>query len=124
MRIVVASGDCGAFSDGVYGDLSVSFPASNPWATSVGGTILNINGQQSRENEIAWSDGSDRSSCKNRWGSGGRNSQPYSRQAWQDAHGVFNHFSVGNHRQSPHVSALPYDPAVSFHVQYATAHVT
>ena len=118
MRIFVASGDCGAFSDGVYGDLSVSFPASNPWATSVGGTILNINGQQSRENEVAWSDGSDRSSCKNRWGSGGGNSQVYSRQGWQDANGVFNQFSGGNHRQIPDVSAVAYDLAVYFQGQW------
>jgi len=33
MRIFVASGDCGAFTDGIYHSLSVSFPASDPWAT-------------------------------------------------------------------------------------------
>ena len=43
MTVFVASGDCGAFADEVYGDLSVSFPASDPWAVAVGGTELTIN---------------------------------------------------------------------------------
>jgi kumamolisin len=118
MRIFVASGDCGAFSDGAWGDLSVSFPASDPWATSVGGTILNINGQQSRDNEIVWSDGSDPNSCKNRWGSGGGNSQVYPHQGWQNANGVLNQFSGGNHRQVPDVSAVAYALAVYFQGQW------
>src|SRR5947209_7328356 len=42
MTVFVASGDCAAFSDESFGDLSVSFPASDPWAVSVGGTKLSV----------------------------------------------------------------------------------
>jgi kumamolisin len=118
MRIFVASGDCGAFSDGIFNRLSVSFPASNPWATSVGGTILRIDGQQNRGEEIVWSNGSNPRSCKNRWGSGGGNSQVYPHPAWQDANGVTNQFSNGNHRGVPDVSAAAYALAVYFDGQW------
>src|SRR5204862_2318161 len=42
MTVFIASGDCGAFTSRVYGRLAVSFPASDPWAVSVGGTILSV----------------------------------------------------------------------------------
>src|SRR5437762_581607 len=93
MRIFVASGDCGAFSDRIFNSRSVSFPASDPWATSVGGTTLRLDDQQNRGDEIVWSNGSNPQSCKNRWGSGGGNSQIYPHPAWQDANGVYNQFS-------------------------------
>jgi len=32
MTVFVASGDCAAFANEVFGNLSVSFPASDPWA--------------------------------------------------------------------------------------------
>jgi kumamolisin len=118
MRIFVASGDCGAFTDGVYNSLSVSFPASDPWATSIGGTILNINNSQNRTNEIVWSDGSNPFSCKNRWGSGGGNSRAYARPGWQNADGVNNRYSDGNHRQIPDVSAVAFALAVYFQGQW------
>ena len=38
MTVFVASGDCAAFADETFGDLSVSYPASDPWAVAVGGT--------------------------------------------------------------------------------------
>lgn len=118
MRIFIASGDCGAFTDGVYNSLSVSFPASDPWAASVGGTILNINNSQNRTNEIVWSDGSNPFSCKNRWGSGGGNSRAYARPGWQNADGVNNRYSDGNHRQIPDVSAVAFALAVYFQGQW------
>jgi subtilase family serine protease len=118
MRIFVASGDCGAFSDRIFNSLSVSFPASDPWATSVGGTILSIDSQQHRTDEIVWSNGSNPQSCKNRWGSGGGNSQVYRHPSWQDANGVNNRFSNGNHRQIPDVSASAYALAVYFNGQW------
>jgi kumamolisin len=68
MTVFVASGDCGAFADEVYGDLSVSFPASDLWAVSVGGTELSVNGQHNRADEVAWSDGLNPLKCKNSWG--------------------------------------------------------
>ncbi len=118
MRIFVASGDCGAFSDRIFNSLSVSFPASDPLATSVGGTSLSINNQQHRADEIVWSDGSNLRSCKNRWGSGGGNSQVFKRPGWQDANGVYNRYSNGNHRELPDVSASAYALAVYFDGQW------
>ena len=55
MTAFVSSGDCGAFDDETYGDLSVSFPASDPWTVAVGGTELSINSQQQRTDEVVWS---------------------------------------------------------------------
>jgi kumamolisin len=118
MRVFVASGDCGAFTNGVYHSLSVSFPASDPWATSVGGTILQVNGASNRANEIVWSDASNLSRCKNQWGSGGGNSQDFARPSWQNAGGVNNQYSDGNHRQLPDVSAAAYALAVYFEGQW------
>ncbi len=118
MRIFVASGDCGAFSDRIFNSLSVSFPASDPWATSVGGTNLRLDDQQNRGDEIVWSNGSNPQSCKNRWGSGGGNSQIYPHPAWQDANGVYNRFSNGNHREVPDVAASAYALAVYFNGQW------
>ena len=118
MRVFIASGDCGAFTDGIYRSLSVSFPASDPWATSVGGTILNIDGGQNRMSEVVWADGSNPFQCKNNWGSGGGNSQLYARPIWQNAAGVNNQFSGGNHRQIPDISAVAYDLAVYFQGQW------
>src|SRR3989475_6111271 len=71
MTVFVASGDCAAFADEVFGDLSVSFPASDPWAVSVGGTQLSVNGQHNRTNEVAWSEFPNIFKCKNSWGTGG-----------------------------------------------------
>src|SRR5207253_9056033 len=118
MRIFIASGDCGAFTDGVYKSLSVSFPASDTWVTAVGGTILNIDGNQNRANEVVWSDGSNPFRCKNQWGSGGGNSQVYPRQGWQSASGTSNQYSGGNHRQLPDISAVAYALAVYFQGQW------
>ena len=52
MSVLVASGDCGAFTSQRYGDLSVSFPASDPWVIAVGGTILNPSNTGRRANEV------------------------------------------------------------------------
>jgi kumamolisin len=113
MTVFVASGDCGAFTTRRYGDLAVSFPASDPWVTAVGGTILQTNGNRSRANEVVWSDGSQRSTCKNQWGSGGGNSELFKQVGWQNAAGVNNRYSRGA-RQLPDVSAVAYALAVYF----------
>ena len=113
MTVFVASGDCGAFTSQNYGDLSVSFPASDPWVTAVGGTVLTPNGTQGRANEVVWSDGSDQSSCKNAWGSGGGNSSVFQRPGWQNTSGVNNRYSH-NDRQLPDISAVAYALAVYF----------
>ena len=113
MTVFVASGDCGAFTTRRYGDLAVSFPASDPWVTAVGGTILQVNSNRSRANEVVWADGSQRSTCKNQWGSGGGNSTLFKRADWQSAAGVNNRYSRGA-RQLPDVSAVSYALAAYF----------
>ena len=113
MTVFVASGDCGAFADEAYGDLSVSFPASDPWAVAVGGTELSVYGQGNRVQETVWSDGTDPFECNNAWGSGGGNSSMYARPAWQNANGVNNQYSQ-NDRQVPDVSAVADNLAVYF----------
>ncbi len=117
MTVFVASGDCAAFADGRFRSLSVSFPASDPWVTSVGGTILSTNSGWNRTNEVVWSDSSNPFACKNRWGSGGGNSQVYSRPGWQNASGVNNQYSR-NRRQLPDISAAAYNLAVYFQGQW------
>lgn len=119
MTVFIASGDCGAFTDGVYRSLSVSFPASDPWAVSVGGTILSVNGNQQRANEVVWSNGSNPFKCSNRWGSGGGNSAMFPRPDWQKANGMDNQFSQGR-RQLPDVSAAAYALAVYFQGQWGS----
>ncbi|HLI06595.1 MAG TPA: S53 family peptidase [Ktedonobacteraceae bacterium] len=117
MTVFIASGDCAAFADGTYRSLSVSFPASDPWVTSVGGTILSTNVNWNRTNEVVWSDGSNPFACKNQWGSGGGNSILYSRPGWQNAAGVNNQYSRSR-RQIPDISAAAYNLAVYFQGQW------
>jgi kumamolisin len=119
MTVFIASGDCGAFTSQVYGHLAVSFPASDPWAVSVGGTILSMDQNQNRAREIVWSDGSNPFQCKNRWGSGGGNSQVFGRPDWQNAPGVNNQYSQGR-RQLPDVSAVAFALAVYFQGQWGS----
>ena len=113
MTVFIASGDCAAFADEVYGDLSVSFPASDPWAVAVGGTDLSVNDQHNRTNEVAWSKFPNIFKCKNSWGSGGGNSSIFHRPDWQNANGVNNKYSK-NVRQMPDLSAVADNLAVFF----------
>ncbi len=113
MTVFVASGDCGAFADETFGDLSVSFPASDPRAVAVGGTSLSLNAQGMRTNEVTWLSFPNIFSCNNSWGSGGGNSSMFSRPNWQSANGVTNQYSH-NDRQIPDVSAVADNLAVYF----------
>jgi kumamolisin len=117
MTVFVASGDCAAFADEHFGDLSVSFPASDPWAVAVGGTKLSVNDQHNRTNEVAWSQFPNIFKCKNSWGSGGGNSSLFSRSDWQNANGVNNKYSK-NVRQVPDLSAVADNLAVYFQGQW------
>ncbi len=117
MTVFVASGDCAAFADEVFGDLSVSFPASDPWAVSVGGTELSVDDQHNRTDEVAWSNGLNPLKCKNSWGSGGGNSSLFARPGWQLGPGVQYKYSNGK-RQIPDVSAVADNLAVYFQGQW------
>jgi kumamolisin len=113
MTVFVSSGDCGAFMSHTYGDLSVSFPASDPWAVSVGGTTLQLDASGRRADEIVWSDGSDTSNCHNQWGSGGGLSQVFPRPTWQSTIGATNQ-SSNDARQLPDIAAVAYNLAVYY----------
>ncbi len=110
MTVFVSSGDCGAYTSGIPNDLSVSFPASDPWATAVGGTVLTVDGNLNRSDEVVWSDASDPSQCRHQtdqgseWGSGGGVSRVFQAPAWEKGNGVNNRFTNGD-RQLPDVSA-------------------
>jgi len=117
MTVFVASGDCAAFTDQIYGSLSVSFPASDPYAVSVGGTILQTDQQGNRTAEGVWSDGSDPTQCNNAWGSGGGNSTFFQQPSFQTGQGVKNDASRG-FRQVPDVSAVAYNLPVYFNGQW------
>ena len=119
MTIFVASGDCGAFMDHVYGSFSVSFPSSDPNAVAVGGTVLQINAQNSRASEVAWSDGSDTTQCTNSWGSGGGNSNFFQQPGFQTGKGVQNDASRG-FREVPDISAVALNLPLYFGGQWQT----
>jgi kumamolisin len=112
MTVFVASGDCGAYADRIYGPLDVSFPASSQWSVAVGGTRMAFAPNGARTQETVWSERSGLfSTCKNQWGSGGGLSKVYPRPWYQQ--GVANQFSNGA-RQVPDVSAAAIDLPVYF----------
>ncbi len=110
ISVFIASGDCAAYTDGVFGQLQVSFPASAPWAIAVGGTSFQGN------NEVAWrATNPDKTQCKNSWGTGGGVSQDrgFPRPTWQMGLNVQNSQSNGN-RQVPDVAALADNIAIYY----------
>lgn len=119
MTVFVSSGDCGAFADGVFKSLSVQFPTTDPNVVSVGGTVLHVDNQSNRTDEIVWSDGSDPSKCNNAWGSGGGSSNFFPQPAWQNGPGVQNDASRG-FREVPDVSAVAANLAFYFNQQWVT----
>jgi subtilase family serine protease len=117
MTVFIASGDCAAFADETFGDLSVSYPASDPWVVAVGGTELSVNDQHQRTDEVAWSHFPNIFHCNNSWGSGGGLSSLFARPDWQMGPGVQNQYSTGK-RQVPDVSAVAENLAVYFQGQW------
>lgn len=111
MTVFVSTGDCAAFGAGTYGQLTVQFPASDPYAVAVGGTEWN-SGSNGSIDESAWSDSSaSHSSCNNSWGSGGGLSTFFKRPSWEQGNGLNNQYSNGD-RQEPDISALADEIAV------------
>ena len=114
INFFAASGDCGAYTSADYPNtLDVSFPASDPSAIGVGGTILHIDSQGNRIREAVWQENPQRiPDCENTWGSGGGLSDFFSRPSWQQNYpGIQNKYSNGE-RQIPDVSAAAYYLAV------------
>ena len=99
--VFTSSGDHGAYSDPTRPkDLSVRFPGSDPWVTSVGGTTLLRNGNGTWS-EYAWADSS---SSADPVGGGGGLSTLFSRPDYQSGPGVSRQYSNGM-RQMPDVAA-------------------
>jgi kumamolisin len=112
----VSSGDSGAYQCGSQfrnpstGDQlpMVSAPASDPYATAVGGTSLFIGANGSYGGEAAWGSPFEVS------GSGGGLSSLWAEPSWQAAAALHNGYSNG-HRQLPDVSALG-DPSTGWDI--------
>ncbi len=97
--VLVASGDCGA--NGGTPIYSPWFPASDPFAIGVGGTQLNVTGDQYRS-ENGWS--GTQTTCNNQGGSGGGFSV-LPRPPWQTGPG-FSRFPHQVTRGVPDVSLV------------------
>ncbi len=111
ISVFVASGDCAAYGNGQFGAKQLSFPASAPYAISVGGTTLTTDiATGARTDEQTWLNSApDHSACQNTWGSGGGlSAEPsFTLPSWQKstkAAGFSNTQSNGQ-RQVPDVSA-------------------
>ncbi|WP_329259844.1 S53 family peptidase [Actinoallomurus sp. NBC_01490] len=117
MTVYVATGDCGAYGDRVYGPLDVSFPSTSAWAVAVGGTHMQFAPNGARTLEEVWSDRSNLSKCENQWGSGGGVSKVFPKPWYQNAPGVQNQYSTG-YRQVPDVAAAAIDLPVVYRGQW------
>jgi kumamolisin len=112
----IASGDSGAYTCGKdlvntqTGNelLSVSYPASSPYATSVGGTALFLGAGGAYAGEAAWGGPFEAD------GSGGGLSRLWRKPAWQSGPGVTNSYSNG-YREVPDVSAVG-DPTTGWNI--------
>jgi kumamolisin len=94
ISVFVSSGDCGAYSQRVQHVAMVSFPASAPYAISVGGTHLQVTNSSARASEDVWRDDDGAPVCQNEWGSGGGVSQnpDFKRPSWQVGQGTNNSY--------------------------------
>ncbi|MDN3351438.1 S53 family peptidase [Actinomadura sp. DC4] len=117
MTVFVATGDCGAYGDRVYGPLDVSFPSTSQWAVAVGGTRMQFGAAGTRAQEQVWSDRSSLSKCENQWGSGGGVSKVFPKPLYQAGTGVANQYTTG-YRQVPDVSAAAIELPVFYRGQW------
>jgi subtilase family serine protease len=118
-----ASGDSGAYGclrsaqiqpastvPSRYTGLATLYPATSPYAVSVGGTRLEVRADGSYLTESAWGD------SLWRWGGGGGIAMVEPRPAWQRGPGVNQPtLDPGDHREQPDVSG-PADPSSGFMV--------
>jgi len=88
--------------------LSVSFPASSPFVTAVGGTNITLNAANQIITSVVWNDGPGQAAA-----GGGGNSVLFGEPSYQDA------FQVSTHRETPDVSMLA-DLAPGYEI-YCTA---
>ena len=102
MAFFAAAGDNGAYDCGDT-NLAVDYPASDPYVTSVGGTSLQLNANDTIKSESIWSQ-PDNSGFTPGNGGGGGLSGYFSLPSWQTGPGVQNSYSNGM-REVPDVSA-------------------
>jgi len=91
VTIFAAAGDT---ADKIHSKQQVSFPASDPNVTGVGGTSLMLDSNANVMSETAWS------------GSGGGSSAFFTRPAWQVGAGLVVAGNGNNPRQVPDVAAI------------------
>jgi hypothetical protein len=102
--VFVASGDCGA--QGGTGVFTPWYPASDPHAIGVGGTVLTVNSSYAYTSETGWN-GSEQYCWFNGGGSGGGFSS-LPRPPWQTGTGFGNY--ANSTRGVPDVSLVAADP--------------
>jgi kumamolisin len=108
LSVFASSGDCGAYASRSYPNgRDVSFPASDPLVTAVGGTNLSVDGNGKRVSENVWQGNPNKpSDCENEWGSGGGLSSFFQQPSWQQGvRGLQSTYSNGM-RQVPDVAAV------------------
>ncbi len=118
ITVFAASGDCGS-ADGTSG-VSTNYPASDPFVTGVGGTVLQVSDSGAYEAETAWegnSTGAVSPGCTNQGGSGGGYA-PFPAPWWQEGPGVVRSIP---YRGVPDVSA---DAATPVEVYYHSVSIS
>ncbi len=110
-----ASGDSGAYDD--EATLSVDDPASQPYATAIGGTSLTLTAASQYGGETTWGDPSDHTGGPHGSGGGGGLSTQWAIPSYQQgivSHGPAGQFST-THRNVPDVS-LNADPNMGYSI--------
>jgi subtilase family serine protease len=100
ISVVAAAGDDGSSTclnqqGNPTRKLSVSFPASSPFVTAVGGTNIALNAANQIISSVVWNDGPGQAAA-----GGGGNSVLFGEPSYQDA------FQTSTHRETPDVSML------------------
>jgi subtilase family serine protease len=113
ISVLAASGDDGSSTcvnqkDNPTRKLSVSFPASSPFVTAVGGTNIALNAANQITASVVWNDGPGQAAA-----GGGGNSVLFGEPTYQDP------FQASTHRETPDVSMLA-DLAPGYEI-YCTA---
>lgn len=108
--VLTASGDSGA-SCGV--GRGVSWPASSPYLTTVGGTRLVVNAANQRTDEVAWNDFQWLSPSDAGGASGGGLSRLYAKPWWQTAPNAAGYAKRAIPDVAAHASRFPGFPVVT-----------
>ncbi len=115
ISVFISSGDCGAYTLRIRQPqvAEVSFPASAPYAISVGGTHLQVNDSNVRTSETVWGDDDGTPVCQNQWGTGGGVSQnpDFKRPSWQTGKGTTTHYDGTS--QAVFTATLPPAPVTA-----------